>query len=303
MATRKRQVERPDSGAVERIKSVAIAAMFSDDWLMEQLVLKGGNAMDLVLQVHSRASIDLDFSLATDLDVDVAKFRIESALATTFSNELGYRVFDFKMVPSPKPRIPDELEFWGGYDVEFKLIAEKRAAELESDVERMRGEAVWLGQGPRFLIDISRHEYVNGKVAHAMLGYRIFVYSPAMIVAEKVRAICQQMSDYAAVVLRTRSGSERARDFVDIEVLVGMFGVDFNSASFRELVAQMFEAKRVPLKLIENIAQDSVRDMHALGFKAVRDTMKPGVALEGSFDHYHRFVVEQCAKLETFWNV
>lgn len=43
---------------LEQIKRVAIAAMFSDDELLEQLVLKGGNAMDVVLQVNSRASVE-----------------------------------------------------------------------------------------------------------------------------------------------------------------------------------------------------------------------------------------------------
>ena len=41
---------------LEAIKRTAIVAMFADDELMDVLVLKGGNAMDIVHQVNSRAS-------------------------------------------------------------------------------------------------------------------------------------------------------------------------------------------------------------------------------------------------------
>lgn len=51
---------------LETIKKAGIVAMFADDDLMDQLVLKGGNAMDVVLGVNSRASVDLDFSMRDD---------------------------------------------------------------------------------------------------------------------------------------------------------------------------------------------------------------------------------------------
>ena len=53
---------------LESLKKAGIVAMFADDDLMDLLVLKGGNAMDVVLQVNSRASVDLDFSMRDDLD-------------------------------------------------------------------------------------------------------------------------------------------------------------------------------------------------------------------------------------------
>jgi hypothetical protein len=290
-------------GDLDRIKRVAIAAMFADDWLMDQLVLKGGNAMDIVLRVHSRASVDLDFSLAKDLDLEQASPRIKRALENTFRSEMDYLVFDIKMIQKPKSEMPDELAaFWGGYEVEFKLIARMRAGELGHDLQRMRREAIKLGQGPKFSIDISRHEYVEGKEARELLGYRIFVYSPSMIVGEKVRAICQQMPEYAAIIQRQGLGNQRARDFVDIEALVKMFRVDVASKEVQDLVRHMFEAKRVPLSLIGRIADGDVRDLHSLGFTSVRDTMRAGVKLE-DFDHYHRFVVDECRKLEPLWNV
>jgi len=46
-----------------QIRRAAIAALFSDDVLTEYLVLKGGNALDLIYGITSRTSMDLDFSM------------------------------------------------------------------------------------------------------------------------------------------------------------------------------------------------------------------------------------------------
>lgn len=286
--------------SLEQIKRVAIAAMFSDDELLEQLVLKGGNAMDVVLQVNSRASVDLDFSTARDLDFVKAQKQVERGLQSTFERELGYLAFDIRMNQRPG-KMPDDLAaFWGGYLVEFKLISLERASALERDLAQMRREAVKLGEGTKFTVDISRHEYTEDKQEHELLGYRIYVYSPAMIVSEKIRAICQQMPEYAGIVKRKGLGNERARDFVDIEALVTMFKVDLAEERVRHMVQQMFELKRVPLQLIARIAE--VRDFHALGFAAVQATMKPGVKL-APFDHYHQFVTDQVKKLKPLWHM
>jgi len=46
---------------LEKLKKLTIIAMVSDDYLMEKLVLKGGNALDLFYGISPRASLDLDF--------------------------------------------------------------------------------------------------------------------------------------------------------------------------------------------------------------------------------------------------
>jgi len=88
----------------ERIKKLVIIAMFSDDVLMERLVLKGGNALDLIHHVSARASVDVDLSMAGDFTSD-ERFallgRIEKALRDTFRPE-GYQVFDVKLQDQPK---------------------------------------------------------------------------------------------------------------------------------------------------------------------------------------------------------
>lgn len=46
--TRRKQQKSEESKTLEKIKRLAITAMFSDDELLDKLVLKGGNAMALI---------------------------------------------------------------------------------------------------------------------------------------------------------------------------------------------------------------------------------------------------------------
>jgi len=204
------------------------------------------------------------------------------------------------MTSRPKA-MPDELaKFWGGYLVAFKLIGKNRAVALGEDTERMRREAIKLGEGSKFTIDISRHEYVDGKEEHDLQGYKIFVYTPEMIVCEKLRAICQQMPAYGDVILRNGPGKQRARDFIDIHALVQRFSVDLSTERAQNAVRQMFDLKRVSLAFLGKIC--TTRDFHALDYASVEATMKPGFKLE-PFDFYFDFVVDQCRKLERLWYV
>ena len=47
----------------KQVKRLALVAMFSDDELMEKLVLKGGNALGLIHNVNGRMSFDIDMSM------------------------------------------------------------------------------------------------------------------------------------------------------------------------------------------------------------------------------------------------
>ena len=205
---------------VEQIKKLVVMAMFSDDELMDRFVLKGGNAIDLVLRAGSRASVDVDLSMADDFkpgELNDIRARIERNLRLTFQQE-KYEVFDVLMEEKPAALSPDVAGFWGGYLVTFKLIEASKAREIGDNLEQLRRNAVMIGARGKFEIDISKFEYCEGKASHQMNGLRIFVYTPAMVVCEKLRAICQQMPAYGRVIHRTRPGSARARDFVDIYV-------------------------------------------------------------------------------------
>jgi hypothetical protein len=215
------------------------------------------------------------------------KRRIEASLAQTFA-EAGLKVFDVTMEEMPEGLTADLADFWGGYYVHFKLIDPKKFDELGGEIEAIRRNALMLGAGrTKFEIDISKHEFVEQKEARDLSGYKIFVYSPAMMICEKLRAICQQMPEYGPVVKRIRPGAARARDFLDIHSLVTSF--ETNMSENQDLLRHVFSAKRVPLSLLRLIPEQ--RQFHSGNFLAVKDTVKPGVVLK-SFDFYFDFVVE-----------
>jgi Nucleotidyl transferase AbiEii toxin, Type IV TA system len=220
----------PEMQLLEKVKRLGVQAMFSDDDLLDILVLKGGNAMALIHRLSARASIDLDFSMRHDFPngIDGIRKKVEKVLEETFW-ENGFKVFDLKTIEKPSVMSQDMASFWGGYGVEFKLITAELFKIHGSDIETLRRHALVIGQGQKFLIDISRFEYVLDKQEADLNGYRIYVYSPEMIVCEKLRAICQQMPAYGPIIKRARAGTARARDFVDIHVLISALDLDITS--------------------------------------------------------------------------
>jgi len=283
---------------LEQIKRLAVVAMFSDSALEELLVLKGGNAIDLVHKLSARASVDIDFSMQADLPEALPAFRdrVELALQGTFRPE-GLEVFDVRLAAKPEVVTADLAEFWGGYAVEFKVIRKETFDMHADDVDALRRNALQIGRGKKFLIDISRFEYINGKESQYLDGYRIFVYSPVMIVCEKLRAICQQMPEYGEIVKRNRQGSPRARDFLDISILAKAKEISFSERENRDLLALIFDAKRVPLALLGRIRES--REFHRTDFPAVIATVKIGMDVE-EFDYYFDFVLELIDRLKAF---
>ncbi|MGF6988756.1 nucleotidyl transferase AbiEii/AbiGii toxin family protein [Paraburkholderia sp. JPY303] len=288
------------SKLLDKIKSLAIQAMFSDDELLEQLVLKGGNAMALVHQISARASVDLDFSLKQDFgeNIEAVRERILRALTETFRAN-GFEVFDFKMIERPKGITDDMKDFWGGYGLEFKLVTAEVHAQYATNIETLRKLAINLGQGPKFLIDISRFEYVHDKRDWEFEGTLIYVYSPLMIVCEKLRAICQQMPEYGPVIKRERPGSARPKDFVDIFVLTKSLEMDLEGEAMRRVLTSMFEVKRVPLSLLGLVGQ--TYEFHLAGFRAVADTVSPDFKLD-EFKVYFDYVLELIERLKPVWD-
>jgi len=287
--------------SVDQIKRLMVKAILSDDKLFENLVLKGGNAIDLIHQITARASVDIDFSMPDDFPggAEELHWRVERALTSTFRQE-GYHVFDLKMVEKPEHLSEDMADFWGGYGFEFKLISEALSKAHGSDIRELRNYALSLGRGTKFLIDVSRHEYVDHKQSMDFEGYVIYVYSPEMIVCEKLRAVCQQMPEYGPIIRRTRPGSARARDFVDIYYLVTMLGLDVITDEYRAVIAEMFERKRVPLPLLGRI--HAYREFHRADFAAVQATISPSIVLK-DFDTYFDFTLGLVDRLESLWNV
>jgi len=281
-----------DLSLLERIKRLAIIAMVSDDELMEVLVLKGGNAIDLIYKLSGRASVDLDFSMQRGFkreELDKVKVNVEKALINTFAQE-GMKVFDIKIVKKPSKIAKEYEDFWGGYEIQFKVVPEKFYSENAGNVDSLRRNATVVGfnQERIFKIDISEFEYCADKSQSEIAGYAVYVYTPRMIVLEKIRSICQQIPEYKETV-KTHSPVARARDFFDIFIVFSAFPFDLKSEEALSLLNLVFEAKRVPLSFIKKI--ENQREFHRTDFASVKDTIRSGVDLK-EFDFYFDYVVD-----------
>jgi predicted nucleotidyltransferase component of viral defense system len=279
----------------EEIRRVTITALFADDELQDQLVLKGGNALSLVHKITNRTSLDLDFSMQADFqDFDAAKERIFRTIKDRFDSA-GYVVFDEKLEVRPDLRGREDTKpWWGGYELKFKLISQKEYAKLQTLPEKLRINALVVGQRDQrtFKVDLSKNEFTEGKVEKELDHYRIYVYTPEMIAIEKLRAICQQMPEYRH---RGRSAA-RARDFYDIYVVVTKLKIDLTEPENLKSLMHIFAAKEVPLALLENVGE--YRELHRADWDDVRTSV--GGEIE-DFDFYFDFVLNEIEHLKPFW--
>lgn len=277
---------------LKEIRRLAIIALFSDDQLMEDLVLKGGNALDIVYGIGSRTSLDIDLSIAQDfLDLKDTEQRIFRSLTDRF-DAAGYVVFDEKFEPRPRRRPEGLTEVWGGYAIEFKLIERRKFESFKEDLSKLRRNAtpVAPNHSPTFKIEISKFEFVEAKEEVDLDDFAIYVYSLPMIVIEKLRALCQQLPEYH---LRGYATS-RARDFYDIHSIVTAEGLDITQNENIELIRRIFEAKEVPLALLNGIA--STREFHRENWAAVTESVSTDLE---EFDFYFDFVLQIVTNLKT----
>jgi predicted nucleotidyltransferase component of viral defense system len=280
----------PDIVAIKRL---IITALVSDDELFQRLVLKGGNALSLAYQQTARASFDIDFSMADAFETErlpEIEQRIRALLERTFS-PIGMIAFDVALEQKPENISRDLQDFWGGYLLEFKLIERERYEELGGEIEKIRKAAVPSRPGgkARFEIDISRYEYCEGKAATEIDDFTVFVYTPAMIVCEKIRALCQQTRIYAETVFKHQA--PRARDVFDIHRTIKKFKIDLCSSQNLELLQQMFKAKRVPIDLITKLNEE--REFHRQDWLSVRDTVDTSIRLQ-PFEFYFDHLNKEC---------
>jgi hypothetical protein len=177
----------------------------------------------------------------------------------------------------------------------FKLADEKRHRSYGLDRGRLRREAFVLGPNQQkvFTVDFSKREYTAGKIRTELDDYTIYVYSPAMIALEKLRAVCQQMDDYIPTGTTKRP---RARDFFDIFIVVTKTGLRFDTLESRDLLKPIFAAKDVPLALLAKIPDQ--RNYHREDWPNVRTTVAGPLE---EFDFYFDFVVRKVQPLHSLW--
>lgn len=275
----------------EAIRLTILQAVCSDPWLFDHLVLKGGNALTLIYKVSQRTSLDLDFSIAEDFDAQQAEQRLAEALRSSFA-EHDMLVFDFAMAKKPNQ---SKHEWWGGYRAEFKIIANADARRLDNRPQAMRREALTTDPSSdrrKFSIEISKHEFVGDIREHRLGELSIRAYSPVLIAAEKLRAICQQHPEYALITKKAKRS--RARDFYDIWLVCDHFTIEL--AGHHQVVDAVFSAKHVDRALVMKL--DEVRALHEASWPDVE--LSVAGRLE-PFDFYYGFVRSMAQRLHARW--
>lgn len=277
------------SELLEKIKAAALVAMVSDDNLMDILVLKGGNALNLVHKLSTRNSMDLDFSMERDFfegQIEELQRTFQRVLDKSFLT-LQMKAFDLVFIKKPD-EIPEELKsFWGGYRLEYKLIELEKYREYENNIQELRKHAIRAAGKQKFEIEFSPFEFVATKSAVQFNDYTVYVYSPLMIVCEKMRAICQQTHEYCAVINR-KGPHPRPRDFYDVYYIMKKLKVDLLSSEALEIVRQMFAVKRVPLSILSVL--EKYRSLHKEDEQSLYATLKMDSEML-DFDNYFDFVL------------
>ena len=267
---------------------------------MELFALKGGNALNYIYNVNQRSSIDIDISMEDSFeDLDFKLEEVESVLRKSFERtfeENDLKAFDIKLEKKPQRMDSDKEGFWGGYKLSFKTLELDKWQELEvkedTTINDMSRQAIPFNREfkRKFTIDISRHEYVKEKELKILDDYYIYVYSPLMIVLEKLRALCQQTEEYTEII-ETHKPRGRAQDFFDIYVVLESFS-EINLTSKKSIsdLKEIFKIKKVPLSILNQL--ENYREFHRDSFTAVQDTVFNSDQLE-SYDFYFDYVLEK----------
>jgi predicted nucleotidyltransferase component of viral defense system len=249
----------------DKIRNTIITSIFSNDDFLDILTLKGGIAMRL-LDLTNRESSDLDFSITEGkrLSKEIEGKQIEKQLNQSFE-EIGYKVISLKFSDKPLKRKVITPPYWGGYQIEFSIISLDKFHDLNEKQKsniNAYGESIENGK-KKIKIDLSFEEYTKPRIETQLNDYTIYLYSPIMIVYEKIRASCQQLPEY-------KLGTEkaRARDLYDIyTMLTHKKQIDLKNEVFNEdnfyIIKKMFELKNVdfPLMLkLETIKHDLSSD-------------------------------------------
>lgn len=277
---------------LKKIRKIALIALFADDELMNQLVLKGGSAIDLVYGLSKRGSIDLDFSIESDFNksnLDQISIKMEKLLKREFRKN-DYMIFDFEFETKPKNNF--DLD-WGGYKIEFKLIETDKYDGSNLDQTRRESMSLDDKYHKKFTIDISKHEYTCGKIEKEIEGYIIYVYTINLIIVEKIRAICQQNPEYKEII-KSATTRSRAKDFYDIYILLKDKNIGKFIDEIKDTIKSVFKQKKVPLEYLMQISNQ--KNIHKADFASLRDTLPVKEKLE-EFDIYFEFIVELCRNI------
>lgn len=276
---------------IDKIKRLTLVALMRDERLMYGLALKGGNALQLVYDITDRASMDIDFSIDgdfSDLDLKRIQATLEAYLNDEFQKE-NLVVFDIKFIEKPKANAE---KVWKGYNIEFKVTSSEKYQIY--DMDKTRREAIKInGQSTKFSIDISSFEYIKNAKKHDLDGTVLLVYTPEMIVIEKLRALCQSIPEYSQII-PTAKIKGRARDFYDIWNICTQFEIDITSKENTILLDEIFKAKKVPIDFLDLI--NSNKDLQKENWASVEDTLS---SKNQGFDFYYDYTMNIIKQIRT----
>lgn len=239
---------------LEIIKKLTLRALMSDEELYNRLVLKGGNALQIVYEVINRSSLDIDFSMKgdfTEIELQGMEEKIGKIFDETFSKE-GLKTFDVKFIHKPKK---GDIPEWKGYNIEFKTIDKEKYDTLGTDEARRRNaiKIDIVNQSPKFTVDISAYEYIDEATKVEIDGVIMKIYTLDMILLEKLRALCQTMEKYKEVVSTINPNKKRARDVYDICRIYDIVGKKITDKKY--ILEEIFKAKQVPMELLNDMGE------------------------------------------------
>ena len=275
----------------KEIRKLAIQAIYLNDNLSDILVLKGGNALS-ILELTRRGSYDLDFSLyESTLDDEELEDSFRSAITEHFE-ENDYKIINFKFTKKPKKEIAPMTFKWGGYAIEFKFIEIDKYNDITKNARAVTLKQSYAqeyinmtGTSQPVLIELSKGEYCKGFNEKEFEDITLKIYSPWMIIFEKLRAICQQMDEYT----KRANKASRARDFFDIYTVNKAYVLSAiskkDTEELKELIHNIFEIKEVDISLLEKI--EEYRSFHEQSFQKVIDSVLEDERKDlESFDFY-----------------
>lgn len=275
-------------------RELVLIAIASDDVLCDWLVLKGGSALELIHKIGNRGSLDSDFSIEGGVDdPEALEQRLTKAITDRF-DAAGFVTFDHKMIFQPRLRVGTVPDWWGGYNYSFKVISRENYKLHAANLQQLRNHSIPMDAAMRrsFEIQISRAEYCrDSEVVNVGDGFPLRVYTPSMIVCEKLRAICQQMASYEMNSSNARAA--RARDFYDIYMVTETRNVDLMSDTNLIILRAMFAAKHVPLGLLLQLEGD--RELHRQDWPKVTNSVSGHLE---TFDFYFDYVLGLVERLK-----
>ena len=261
----------------KEVRKLAIQAIYLNDDLSNILVLKGGNALS-ILELTRRESYDLDFSLyECTMEAEELEEKFKTAI-TNFFEENDYKIIKFEFKVKPKKEIAPKLFKWGGYAIEFKFIDIDKYTKITQTTREATVKSAYAqeyvnmtGTNDPVLIELSKNEYCEGFNEREFEDITLKIYSPWMIIFEKLRAICQQMDEYA---LRSTS-TPRTRDLFEKFTTSKAYVLDRTSEEeiedLKELCQNIFKIKEVDMSLLERL--EEYKDFHEQSFQKVVDSV------------------------------